>query len=242
MVKNFMVLVLCIAIAFLSACSKSPSLNGKVTNTQGEPLDGVSISINNSRFSTVSSEEGTYKLPYTPGKFEVNFTRPGYKEQKLVLEISNETQFPVSDVVLSGLNNTPEALAKSVFDTLVNNDKAEYSKWVFPTIDLLVSLREEPENEKVKKMLRVLTAPKEYEKYKAMSIDAWSEVRNSLSKRRNMNWRQAVLSRAEYKTEFNDFEFANIELFMKANNRSHVIKIDAVKLGEQWFPMEGLRL
>ena len=92
----------------VGACSEDGRLEGKVLNNFGGGLPGVEVSIPGSKLTTTTDEDGLYELTYVPGRFSVVYRRDGLTSQSLQFDLSEETQYPVADVVLWLIPPAPE--------------------------------------------------------------------------------------------------------------------------------------
>ena len=90
-------LLICL-ISFVSiSCSKT-GISGQVIDPAGKALEGVTIKVDKSSFSTLTDAEGDYIIDYAPGSFKLIFSKDGFTTQKLELNIANKTLFPAESI------------------------------------------------------------------------------------------------------------------------------------------------
>lgn len=88
-----------IFLFLLSGCGEK-GISGKVRDVLGNPLEGVSVKIENSGYSTMTDDNGVYLLEYTPGAFKIKFSKDGYTTHSLDFNIAEKTLFPAKIVDL----------------------------------------------------------------------------------------------------------------------------------------------
>jgi hypothetical protein len=228
------------SILLLFACNQEAALNGKVTNQDGEPLAGATISIKNTRFTTVSDSEGAYSLPYIPGQFEVTFDKEGYSSSMMMLNISDKTSYPVSDIVLLVINDTPEKLATAVFKSLVNNDEKEFVRNVFPNAEAIAAHLETMKNStKGYELARLFKTPK-YFQTKRNSTAVWA-VDRKIAENFGINWDQVIFISSDVKVKSDKFlETVDVEFLIDSGGSLLYIQLrDCVLINGEWY-MRGL--
>jgi len=119
-----MVLVLTVALPFLSACEGS-LITGKVETVQGEPLPGVAVSIRNQSGYALTDGLGKYELAYQPGDLILRFVKSGYAPAEM--ELSVRESRPVNASTAKMWRLPPE---RGVF--LLENDRYHEAKPHFP--------------------------------------------------------------------------------------------------------------
>lgn len=92
--------VLATLILFCIRCGPRARVEGEVKEYFGGPLEGVTVGISGTQFSTTTEKNGKYSLEYIPGRFQLEFSKEGYREKQLDFEISAETRVPVEQISL----------------------------------------------------------------------------------------------------------------------------------------------
>jgi tetratricopeptide (TPR) repeat protein len=87
-------------LAILFSCSKKAEITGRVFDNFGKAIEGATVKIENTAFTTTTNKDGTYRISYVPGKVDVSIAKQGYSEGKLNLNIATESKFPAKDVTL----------------------------------------------------------------------------------------------------------------------------------------------
>lgn len=94
--------ILMIVISFLYGCSK-PIVEGEVKNSLGQPLEGVTVTIKNTRLQTITDEKGKYSIEYAPGAFTLLYSKDGYLDYEMNLNISSKDKIPAEQIILPTL-------------------------------------------------------------------------------------------------------------------------------------------
>jgi Carboxypeptidase regulatory-like domain len=76
------------------------ALTGKVLDGFGKPLAGATVSVANTTFSSSTGIDGGYSVAYVPGGIRVIYSKEGYYQANLDLQISVSSNYPVQDVTL----------------------------------------------------------------------------------------------------------------------------------------------
>src|ERR1017187_8766693 len=84
----------------ISSSGNGASLTGKVFDCFGKPLAGVSVSVQNTRFSATTDAQGNYSLGYVPGAILVSYSKTGYYATSLTFQIATPSLYPVQDLIL----------------------------------------------------------------------------------------------------------------------------------------------
>lgn len=92
-------LVLSTAILQL-ACGPKAQIAGEVRDGFGQPLPGVEVTIPATAFKAVSGSDGRFVMPFAPGRFSVQFAKPGYTAHSLAQDVAVETKVPLAPVAL----------------------------------------------------------------------------------------------------------------------------------------------
>lgn len=89
---------------FASAQNNTLSIKGKVNDLNGSPLQGASISIENSLLGVHSDNDGNYSLSvFRQGTYTIQFSFIGYESEKRKLSVSNDTVLNITMVSKSYL-------------------------------------------------------------------------------------------------------------------------------------------
>ena len=84
-------------ILLLAACGTPPSLEGKVVDIWGNPVEGATVMMVGQGEKPLTDAEGRYKLSLIPGKQEIKAGRKGYVQDHAFVEIA-EGQVPTGPV------------------------------------------------------------------------------------------------------------------------------------------------
>ena len=82
----------------IASTGNEAKLSGKVIDCFGKPLPGVSVAVLNSRFATITDNDGNYSLGYVPGTIKVSYQKAGYYQTSLDLQIATAATYPVRDL------------------------------------------------------------------------------------------------------------------------------------------------
>lgn len=74
---------------------------GQVTDMDGEPIEGASVSALDEPFSTITDEDGYYELPLEPGEYEIEADAFGFSPATEMVEVE-EDEFVEQDFELEG--------------------------------------------------------------------------------------------------------------------------------------------
>ena len=107
---------------------------------QGIP-GGVTIQIGHTRLSTLSDGQGNYTVGYIAGQFDVTYSKEGYHQEVISLNVAAGQQYPMQHITLREIGHlSPELLAASVVKTFTAQDFTSFSQFATPTKDELISL------------------------------------------------------------------------------------------------------
>lgn len=117
---------------FLQVYSQAQQLtvSGKITDTGGQPLPGVSVVVKGTVQGTVSNADGNYSLPNVPGNATLRFTFVGMLSQDVA--VNNQTTINVSmkeeavglgEVVVTALGIRKESKSLGYATSQVNSDQ-----------------------------------------------------------------------------------------------------------------------
>jgi iron complex outermembrane recepter protein len=102
--KKIKPLFFAVLLTFLSLTIFSQGgIKGTIKDQAGNPLVGVSVTVNPGSLGTVSDVDGNYEVTLAPGRYTIIYNYVGYKETVSTVDISN--QMVMSDVTMDeGLN------------------------------------------------------------------------------------------------------------------------------------------
>jgi hypothetical protein len=86
-------------ILLLSACGK-PKVEGNVTDAFGKPLEGASVTVEGTSFSTTTGDDGDYAIQFVPGQFKVKVKKDGYTTATVPFTVAESTNVPAATVEL----------------------------------------------------------------------------------------------------------------------------------------------
>ena len=101
--KNTVIFTLLFTLLF-SGC-KSEKIEGKVKDIHSNPLQGVTVTIEKSKFSSITDKTGSYSVDYAPGQMRLVFSKPEYIPKYLDLNIQQKTYFPAEDIILHSISD-----------------------------------------------------------------------------------------------------------------------------------------
>ncbi|WP_101689960.1 carboxypeptidase-like regulatory domain-containing protein [Dysgonomonas massiliensis] len=82
-----------ISLIIFTSCNKT--INGKVYDNFGKPIEGVEVAIQGSDYKTTTNKQGQFSIDYTPGNFVLNFHKEGYRDAIQELSISEKQDYPL---------------------------------------------------------------------------------------------------------------------------------------------------
>lgn len=100
-----------LCLASLGSCGKAPRIEGRVFDQSGAPLESVTVSIANTRFTTRSDKAGRYALDYVPGSVVVRLSRDGYLADSITVSVAQKVYFPARDSRLIRIPTPQQAIA-----------------------------------------------------------------------------------------------------------------------------------
>jgi len=86
-------------IIALTACSPA-RISGTVVDGTGQPISGVSVSIDGTAVSASTAENGQYALDFTPGDQVIKITHPRYFERIHTIHLSEQKPHTLKPTVL----------------------------------------------------------------------------------------------------------------------------------------------
>ena len=137
-IKVLMVLLLVIGLtSFANAQRLQGSVTGKVTDTEGNPLPGCTITLEGpnmqGQMTFVSTETGTYRFPAVPPgeKYQLTFEMPGFKtlvRTDLIVGVGKATTINIT-LEMSTLEEEVTVVGESpTVDVKVSKTAVNYSK------------------------------------------------------------------------------------------------------------------
>ena len=90
--KSILITVLFVAIIFYG-CSKT-AIEGRVIDGFGKPVQGATVKIIGTQFTSQTDESGEYSVSYVPGDISVSITKSGFTDASYSLKIATESTFP----------------------------------------------------------------------------------------------------------------------------------------------------
>ena len=97
LVTRFHILLLFSFFSF-SAIAQNFSVAGKVTDSDGNPLEGATVSEKGTQRSTVTSQGGTFQLNVSSGKAKLVVSFVGYQELEMDVNNQKELSLPLASV------------------------------------------------------------------------------------------------------------------------------------------------
>jgi len=90
--KKALLFLAATVISYLSFCQEKYTLNGYISDENGEMLPGVYVIVPGTSFGTVTNVYGFYSLTLPAGKYMVRFSFIGYQtvEQEVALTASRK--------------------------------------------------------------------------------------------------------------------------------------------------------
>ena len=92
LMKHQILLILCFLFIGVQAFSQT-SVSGKVVDTSGSPMPGVSVAVKGTALGTITATDGTLSLTRVPAKSSLTFSFIGYQSQQI--SVGNKKSFNV---------------------------------------------------------------------------------------------------------------------------------------------------
>lgn len=128
------------ALLFFSGCKKA-EITGRVVDGFGNPLEGATVTVTGTQFTSRTDTEGGYSVPYVPGELSLSYAKPGHIPKTTNLTIATEAEYPAEKITLyqsipgQGIyafhNGTYEPLAQG---TLQMNTREHTFSWSGPLV------------------------------------------------------------------------------------------------------------
>ena len=83
-----------------TSCGKAKHLEGRVVNESGVPLEGATVQVVNTTFTTQTDRQGDYSLDYPPGNIQVVYGKERFFVDTLSIAVTTKTYYPVREVKL----------------------------------------------------------------------------------------------------------------------------------------------
>lgn len=96
--RKYIFILVSLMILF-SSCEKR--ITGLVIDDLGRPIEGVSVKIENSEFSSTTGSDGVFKIDYIPGKITINLTKSGYASESINIELAQKENHPLKNITLT---------------------------------------------------------------------------------------------------------------------------------------------
>ncbi len=91
-------------------------IEGAVTDSSGNPVSGAKVTVLTAGFSTLTAEDGTYKIGYLAGaRYSIKVTRSGFADQSLTADVSGKKGTTLN-VTLSESAETSGAIRVLAYD------------------------------------------------------------------------------------------------------------------------------
>lgn len=97
MIKRLIFLVSVLCFTFSFAQTKTGTISGTITSIEDEPLELVSVSLQDQNKSTITDIKGHFSFPQlAPGNYIVKIQMLGLKEQQIPVEVKEDEDTPVN--------------------------------------------------------------------------------------------------------------------------------------------------
>lgn len=107
--------VVALVLAFeVTACRResvqvAPSLkeeaiiHGVALDNFGKPVSGAAVQVTGMDFKTTTDKNGSYRISYLPGQVNIEFTKQGYFNTQLILNLATKENVPAKQIVLNAI-------------------------------------------------------------------------------------------------------------------------------------------
>lgn len=110
MFKRFLLLFLIFPV--LLKAQNISELSGKIINEQKEPLAGVKIKVQDTKFQVISDDNGFYSLKLKPGNYIISFSSVGYLTSNAEVKIVAGKNFPLSITLNRDLQHLEQVIVQ----------------------------------------------------------------------------------------------------------------------------------
>ena len=98
--KNTVIFAILFSLMFSGCKTQSQKIEGKVKDIFSNNIEGVSVTVEKSKFSSVTDNSGNYSVDYAPGQIRIILSKEGYTTHHLDLNIQQKSYFPAEDIIL----------------------------------------------------------------------------------------------------------------------------------------------
>ena len=134
------ILTLIIVILLPAFIAASGNITGKVSDKDGQPLMGVSVSTNITGVGTISDENGNFTISKTDGVTRLTFSSIGYKPVQYLIEnlpdqITLQSAYYKTESIIVTGDRAVVGLTPIAFDNLSAEEiKRDYTVGEFPLL------------------------------------------------------------------------------------------------------------
>lgn len=89
-----------LALLALAGCSPSYTMSGLVKDNFGNPLEGVSVSVDATGYTAVTDKTGRYRVGFDPGAVNIRFAKDGYVPGHFGIRLARQAAVAIDVVVL----------------------------------------------------------------------------------------------------------------------------------------------
>ena len=83
--RKYLLLITILVAAIYSSLAQTRSISGVITNSDGTPLAGATVAVQNQNISTTTGTDGAFTLSVPAGKIVLNISFVGYKAQEITV-------------------------------------------------------------------------------------------------------------------------------------------------------------
>lgn len=239
-------------LPLVSFGSAKDVIDGYVQDQTGQPLMGVEVGIKKTRFKASTNDKGFYAINYAPGPIQLTFSKEGYRDGALSIEIQAKSYFPAENVTLQVDNRStsPDQLVDFIIKTMRSGSRKSFELAAIPTKqvsrDFLRQMAEanRPEVSEEEEAKAMNDLHKKHEVWKQKVLDSWSSVyRWSGVHGDGLNWTKVSYTVPKYKIkEDRGFKSLKTKVEIKDREATYYLKIDCVFMGGKWYLGDPLSL
>lgn len=85
-----------VALLLLGGCTEAPTIDGKVIDIWGEPVEGATVLMEGVGERPLTDNEGRYSFPYTPGKHVMKAGKDGYIQAHADFDVAEGATGPIT--------------------------------------------------------------------------------------------------------------------------------------------------